>query len=224
MNNTPALEDSTPPPATAPGRRIVALTFGIAALVFALDQLTKVWALNALTVGEPQRNLLGEFLSLRLVMNPGAALGIGYGYTWLLTIVVVIVVAVMIRVITKIRSKLWAITLGMLLGGALGNLFDRLFREPGFAHGHVVDFIGYWDWFTGNVADIAIVAAAVSLCVLAMLGFRLDGTREEHVVGVPSVAYDERSEERDFVGISAATRVDSSDEVTMSESSQLESQ
>lgn len=211
MNNTPAPQDSTQPPAIAPGRRIVALTFGIAALVFALDQLTKVWALNALTVGEPQRNLLGEFLSLRLVMNPGAALGIGYGYTWVLTIIVVIVVAVMIRVITKIRSKLWAVTLGMLLGGALGNLFDRLFREPGFAHGHVVDFIGYWNWFTGNVADIAIVAAAVLLCLLALLGFRLDGTREDREPIVPTTSAE--ADSKDGTNI----------EATMNESAQSES-
>ncbi len=87
-------------------------------------------------------------------------------------------VAVIIRVISKIRSRAWAITLGLLLGGAIGNLIDRLFRYPGFAHGHVVDFIGYWNWFTGNVADIAIVVAAVMLALLSVRGIGLDGRRE----------------------------------------------
>ncbi len=156
----------------------MALAFAIAAVVIAIDQLTKWWALTALEQGEPQRNLLGDFLSLRLVFNPGAALGKFAGYTWALTIVVVVVVAVIIRVISKIRSRAWAITLGLLLGGAIGNLIDRLFRYPGFAHGHVVDFIGYWNWFTGNVADIAIVVAAVMLALLSVRGIGLDGRRE----------------------------------------------
>ncbi len=186
----PVRSDQSAPTSPAPssaaaqprraGRRLVALTFVLAALVLAVDQLTKQWALSALEVGEPQRNLVGELLSLRLVLNPGAALGIGEGYTWVLTILVVVVIAVIVRVIGKIRSRAWAVTLGLLLGGALGNLLDRLFRDPGFARGHVVDFIGYGNWFTGNVADIAIVVAAVLLALLSLLGIGLDGTRESH--------------------------------------------
>ncbi|ACZ30324.1 lipoprotein signal peptidase [Xylanimonas cellulosilytica DSM 15894] len=177
-----APEPATPVPATpvppASSRRLVLFTFLLAALVLAVDQATKQWALSALELGAPQHNLIGEFLSLRLVLNPGAALGIGYGYTWVLTILVVAVVIVIVRVISKIRSRAWAVTLGLLLGGAVGNLVDRLLREPGFAHGHVVDFIGYWNWFTGNVADIAIVVAAVMLALLSLMGIGLDGQRE----------------------------------------------
>jgi signal peptidase II len=177
----PAVPDErATPPQGRSSRRLIAATFGLAALVLAVDQLTKQWALSALELGAPQRNLVGEYLSLRLVKNPGAALGVGYGYTWVLTIVVVVVIAVIVRVISKIRSRAWAVTLGLLLGGALGNLGDRLFREPGFAHGHVVDFIGYWNWFTGNVADIAIVVAAVMLALLSLMGVGLDGTRDAH--------------------------------------------
>ena len=74
----------------------------------------------------------------------------------------------------------WAVALGLLLGGALGNLVDRLVREPGFARGEVVDFIAYANWFVGNVADIAIVAAAVLVVILAALGVHIDGTRDGH--------------------------------------------
>lgn len=97
--------------------------------------------------------------------------------TWLLTIVVVAVVVVIVRMVSRIGSRAWAVALGLLLGGALGNLVDRFFREPGFARGHVVDFIAYANWFVGNVADIAIVAAAVMIAVLSVLGIGLDGTR-----------------------------------------------
>ncbi len=164
----------------APARRsrIVLWAFLLALGVLAVDQLTKQWALSELALGEPQRQVIGDFITFRLVMNPGAALGIGYGYTWVLTIIVVIVVAVIIRMMSKLRSKAWAVTLGLLLGGAVGNLGDRLFREPGFAHGHVVDFIGYHNWFTGNVADIAIVVAAVMLALLSLMGIGLDGKRD----------------------------------------------
>ncbi|QAY62345.1 signal peptidase II [Xylanimonas allomyrinae] len=175
---TPVAPESTSAPSGS--RRLAVATFVLAAAVLAVDQLTKWWALTALERGAPQRQVIGDFITFRLVLNPGAALSIGYSYTWVLTIVVIAVVVVIVRMIGRIRSRAWAVTLGMLLGGAVGNLADRLFREPGFAHGKVVDFIGYADWFTGNVADIAIVAAAVLLALLSILGIGLDGRREGH--------------------------------------------
>lgn len=186
----PAATPATPSAAErpAPRRRLVLASFLLALGILALDQLTKWWAMNELVIGEPQRQVIGDFLTLRLVMNPGAALGIGYGYTWVLTIIVVIVVSVIIALMSRIRSRAWALTLGMLLGGAVGNLADRLFREPGFGHGHVVDFIGYHNWFTGNVADIAIVAAAVMLALLSLMGIGLDGTRDSDKKPAPATA------------------------------------
>ncbi|WP_435735678.1 signal peptidase II [Cellulosimicrobium sp. PMB13] len=177
------------PPATAPaepasvpaGRsrgRLVAWTVGLAVLVLVLDQLTKWWAESTLELGADPVRLVGSLLGLRLLYNPGAALSIATGMTWLLTIVVVAVVVVIVRMVGKIGSRGWAIALGLLLGGAVGNLVDRLFREPGFARGHVVDFIDYAGFFVGNVADIAIVAAAVMIAVLSVLGIGLDGTRQ----------------------------------------------
>jgi len=152
----------------------VAMTLTIAAATFIADQLTKYWALHSLA--ETRRiEIFGDFLGLRLLRNPGAALGFGYGYTWLLTLIVLAVIVVLCRVIRRIRSRAWGLALGLLLGGALGNLVDRLFREPGFGQGHVIDFIAYWNWFVGNVADIAIVVAAVMVVVLSFKGIGVDG-------------------------------------------------
>nr|WP_253691811.1 signal peptidase II [Cellulosimicrobium protaetiae] len=152
-------------------------TVVLAALVLVVDQLTKWWAESSLTLGDDTIPLVGSLLGLRLIYNPGAALSIATGMTWLLTIVVVAVVVVIVRMVSRIGSRAWAVALGLLLGGALGNLVDRFFREPGFARGHVVDFIAYANWFVGNVADIAIVGAAVMIAVLSVLGIGLDGTR-----------------------------------------------
>lgn len=158
-------------------RRLVWATFAIAAATLLLDQGTKIWALHALAYGR-RIEVLGEFLSFRLLFNPGAAFGLGYGNTWLLTIIVVAIIAAMVRFVPRIRSVGWAWAFGLMLGGALGNLIDRLFRAPGFGHGHVIDFIAYWNWFVGNVADIAIVVAAALIVLLTFFGIHIDGTRE----------------------------------------------
>lgn len=178
----PSTDRSGDPLPVAPaGRRrgrLVAWTVGLAVLVLVLDQLTKWWAESSLVLGEDPVPLVGSLLGLRLLYNPGAALSIATGMTWLLTVVVVAVVVVIVRMVGRIGSRGWAIALGLLLGGAVGNLVDRIFREPGFARGHVVDFIDYAGFFVGNVADIAIVAAAVMIAVLSVLGIGLDGTRQ----------------------------------------------
>ena len=158
-------------------RSLVWLTLGIAAATILADQLTKIWALSALADGR-RVDLLGQYLGFRLLRNPGAALGLGYGFTWVLTIVVVAVVVALVRMIRRIGSAGWAWALGLLLGGAIGNLIDRLFRYPDFGHGHVIDFIAYWNWFIGNVADIAIVVAAGLIILMSLRGIGIDGRRE----------------------------------------------
>jgi len=170
----PLAEDGTQP---GPRRRLGPWVFALAAVVLAADQLSKWWALSALTEGGAPISLVGELLQLRLVFNPGAAFSIATGMTWVLTIIVVVVVVVIVRAVRRIGSRGWAVALGLLLGGALGNLGDRLFRDPGFAQGHVVDFIDYAGFFVGNVADIAIVAAAILIALLSVRGIALDGTR-----------------------------------------------
>lgn len=167
-----------PRPATPAGRpRLVRGLIALAVVVLAIDQVSKAWALRALTEGE-RTSLVGDLLGIQLLFNPGAALGIATGMTWVLTIVACIVVVVVVRVSRRLGSRGWAVALGLLLGGALGNLVDRFVREPGVARGHVVDFIAYGNLFVGNVADIAIVAAAALVMLLSLRGVRLDGTRE----------------------------------------------
>ncbi|PFG42860.1 signal peptidase II [Isoptericola jiangsuensis] len=176
----PVLETTSPDDTAAARhrRRLATWAWALAAAVLVVDQLTKWWALSALTVGE-RIDLLGDLLGLTLVFNDGAALSIGGGgYTWALTIVVVAVVVVIVRAMRRIGSRGWALSLGLLLGGALGNLADRFFREPGFARGEVVDMIAYANFFVGNVADIAIVVAAGMIIVLSFRGIGLDGSRQ----------------------------------------------
>jgi signal peptidase II len=166
---------ATPP--SSGSRVLIAWTVVLAAFVLAADQLTKWWAESALTTDGEPIPLVGELLQLRLIYNSGAALSIASGMTWLLTIVVTVVVFFIIRAIGRLGSRGWAVALGLLLGGAVGNLVDRLAREPGFARGHVVDFIDYAGYFVGNVADIAVVSAAVLIALLSLRGIGLDGRR-----------------------------------------------
>lgn len=157
------------------------LVAALTVVVIAADQLTKARALEALTPGE-RVDLVGGLLGFQLVFNSGAALSIAQGMTWVLTIVAVGVVGVVVRAARRLGSRGWALALGLLLGGALGNLVDRFFRAPGPARGHVVDFIAYGDLFVGNVADIAIVVAAGLVVLQTLRGVRLDGTRDREAV------------------------------------------
>ena len=111
--------------------------------------------------------MLGEFLQFRLLYNPGAAFSLGAGSTWVFTIAAAVAVVVLLWYVARPQPKGWLIALSLLLGGATTHLGDRLFRAPGFARGHVVDFIDYNGWFVGNVADIALFLGAASLLLLS---------------------------------------------------------
>lgn len=150
---------------TTPTRRLP-LALGIAAVVLVLDQATKFWAEHALTDRGPIP-ILGEFLQFRLLYNPGAAFSLGAGSTWVFTIAAAVAVVVLLWYVARPQPKGWLIALSLLLGGATTHLGDRLFRDPGFARGHVVDFIDYNGWFVGNVADIALFFGAASLLLLS---------------------------------------------------------
>jgi signal peptidase II len=163
-------------PALAPRRRVGVLV-AIAALVYVLDVVSKLVAVATLSDREPIR-LLGGLLTLRLVRNPGAAFGIGVGMTVVFTLVAVLVIVVILRVARHLYSLPWALALGMLLGGALGNLTDRVFRSPSVLAGHVVDFLELPRWPVFNLADSAIVVASVVMVLLSFRGLRLDGTLE----------------------------------------------
>jgi signal peptidase II len=153
-------------PAAAPPRRLP-LVLAVAAVVLVVDQATKFWAESALVDRAPIP-VLGDFLRLRLLYNPGAAFSIGSGSTWIFTIVAAVAVVAIVRFASQPQPKFNAFALALLLGGATTHLLDRLFRPPGFARGHVVDFIDYNGWFVGNVADIALTVGAALLVLLSL--------------------------------------------------------
>ncbi|WP_336209136.1 signal peptidase II [Nonomuraea sp. LPB2021202275-12-8] len=171
--------------------RLLALLGSLAAVIYVSDVITKTVVLRTLE-GEPPLVVIPGVLQFRVIFNSGAAFSIGTGMTLILTLIAAGVVVAIIRTARHLRSLPWAITLGMLLGGALGNLTDRLLRYPsGFGRstqlrGHVVDFvevlpgnfpvIDYFPIF--NVADSAIVCGGILAVILAWRGYQLDGTKE----------------------------------------------
>ncbi|WP_370057277.1 signal peptidase II [Leifsonia sp. EB41] len=147
----------------------------VALCVYLLDQIAKVLVVSNLYEGQ-QVQLLGQLLQLHFVKNPGAAFSIGSGSTWIFSIVGVGVLGFVIWYAPRIRSTAWAILFGLLLGGLLGNLTDRLFREPGFGVGHVVDFLQIPLLpAIFNLADVAIVSSMVLFLILTLRGVGLDG-------------------------------------------------
>jgi len=162
-------------PAAQPPQRLP-LLLTIAAALFVSDLLTKILAVSRLTPGEPV-SIIGDVVRLTLVRNPGAAFSMATGMTWLLTLIAVAVVVGVVRIGRTLRSLWWAIGLGLVLGGALGNLVDRLFRSPGPLQGHVVDFVSVGWWPVFNVADSSVVCGAILLVVLTVFGFEPDGSR-----------------------------------------------
>ncbi|TXI62895.1 signal peptidase II [Mycolicibacterium mageritense] len=166
-----------PVPAPAPDRpappRRLGLLLSVAAVVLVADVVTKVLAVKMLTPGQPVP-IIGDTVTWTLVRNSGAAFSMATSYTWVLTLIACSVVLGIIWMSRRLVSPWWALGLGMILGGALGNLVDRFFRAPGHLQGHVVDFlsIGWWPVF--NVADPAVVGGAILLVTLSVLGFDFD--------------------------------------------------
>jgi signal peptidase II len=184
--------DETDPP---PPRRRLRLLLSVAAVILVLDVVTKVLAVRLLTPQQPV-SIVGDTVTWTLVRNSGAAFSMGTSYTWVLTLVATGVVIGIIWMGRRLVSPWWALGLGMILGGALGNLVDRFFRSPGPLRGHVVDFlsIGWWPVF--NVADPAVVGGAILLVGLSLFGFDFDvqGRRGQDVAsaGAPdAVAVEE---------------------------------
>jgi signal peptidase II len=150
-------------------RRVLPFTLLWAAGIIIIDQATKFWA-EATLVPYEGVPVIGEWIQWRLVYNPGAAFGIGGDFTWVLTLVAAIAVVGISIFVARISSVRWALAAGALLGGAISHLGDRLFREPGFARGEIVDFIDYFGIFVGNVADIALVGGAIAIVLLSLIG------------------------------------------------------
>ena len=145
---------------------------------YALDQISKALVVRVMTEGENVR-VLGDVLQWHFVRNPGAAFSFATGLTWVFSLIAAGVVVFIVLFARRIRSTRWALVFGLLLGGVLGNLTDRLFREPTFGMGHVIDFI-YTPWMMPaiyNVADCCIVVSMVLFMLLTLRGIGLDGTR-----------------------------------------------
>ncbi|WP_423923995.1 signal peptidase II [Frigoribacterium sp. 2-23] len=158
-------------------RVLAALAF-VAVVVYVLDQVSKLLVTRDLVEGETV-DVLGRFLQFHFVKNSGAAFSIASGSTWVFSIAAAAVAVAIIVFSRRIKSLAWAILFGMLLGGTLGNLTDRLFRPPSFGMGHVVDFL-YMPWWLPaifNIADVFIVSSMGLLLLLTLLGVGLDGTR-----------------------------------------------
>lgn len=184
MDDSPAVTDGSP----RTRRRALPLVLALVALVVVVaDQTAKYVAVRDLTPGVPV-TVVDGILQLRLIRNSGAAFSMATGMTWIFTIIAIVVSVVIVRIARRLGSATWAVALGLLLGGAVGNLLDRLFREPGFARGHVVDFIEYlkfpfMDFPVFNVADSCIVVAAGLIAVLGAVGLGVDGVRVDDARG-----------------------------------------
>jgi len=158
------------------------LVFVLVALVaYAVDQVSKLLAVDRLE-GRPDVRVVGDLLQLDLTYNPGAAFSTGTGLTPLITVVAIVAALAVLFYARRVGSATWAVALGLLLAGIIGNLTDRLLREPGPMRGHVVDFLELPNWPIFNVADICINVAAGLIILQAVRGIGLDGTRTDEQV------------------------------------------
>ena len=179
----------TTSPATKVSVRALAVLAFVAVVAYALDQVSKALVVASLDEGSTV-DVLGRVLQFHYVKNPGAAFSLASGSTWIFSIAATAVTVAILVFARRIRSLAWATLFGMLLGGTLGNLTDRLVREPSFGQGHVVDFL-YLPWILPaifNVADVFIVSSMCLLVLLTLLGVGVDGSRpgkkgeaEDHV-------------------------------------------
>jgi signal peptidase II len=139
--------------------------FGVAWAVWIIDLATKIWAVENLSY-RSNIKVIGDFFQLTYVRNPGAAFSFASGATVFLSLFSLFVMVVILHYSVKITSRGWAVVLGLVLGGILGNMIDRIFREPGVLRGHVIDWLQLPNWPVFNIADMAIVSAAVISMVL----------------------------------------------------------
>jgi signal peptidase II len=158
---------------------VLAIVGALALVLLVVDQVTKNWAVANLPELDPQP-FLGEVLQLTLLYNSGAAWGMGAGITPVVTCLqMAIVLGVIVFAVRSVRSPWYAFALGLIMGGALGNIHDRLLRAPGPFHGAVVDFLELPRWPVFNVADMAVVGGAILIVALGLFGLEADPARAE---------------------------------------------
>ncbi len=183
----PGRPASPPGPGSAARPPRIRVLAGVALTVLALDIVSKLLVVAELS-GRPPVRLLGGFVHLLVTRNPGAAFSVGTSMTVVFSAIAVTVIVIIVRTARQIRSLPWALTLGLLLGGATGNLADRIFRYPGPFRGYVVDWIQLPHWPVFNLADSSIVCGGVLAVLLSMRGIRLDGRRGDPAPGPPAAA------------------------------------
>ncbi|MER5254881.1 signal peptidase II [Streptomyces sp. NPDC002855] len=168
-------EQASPDEQPSKGKRKILVLFVVAVLAYALDLVSKMIVVAKLEHHEPIE-IIGDWLQFNAIRNAGAAFGIGEAFTVIFTCIAAAVIVVIARLARKLYSMPWAIALGMLLGGALGNLTDRIFRAPGVFEGAVVDFIAPKGFAVFNLADSAIVCGGFLIVILSFRGLDPDGT------------------------------------------------
>ncbi|MFF5896439.1 signal peptidase II [Streptomyces argenteolus] len=156
------------------GKKVLVLLV-VAVLAYLLDLGSKMLVVAKLEHEEPIE-IFGEWLKFDAIRNAGAAFGIGEAFTFIFTAIAAVVIVVIVRLARKLYSLPWAVALGLLLGGALGNLTDRIFRAPGVFEGAVVDFIAPAHFAVFNLADSAIVCGGILIVILSFKGLDPDGT------------------------------------------------
>ncbi|HBH55394.1 MAG TPA: signal peptidase II [Kocuria sp.] len=170
------------PAAAAPvpgrtGRRCAVVSLLVAAALLAADQLVKLWVVHHLALGE-QHPVVPGLLWWEHIRNSGGAFSLGSGSTWFFTLVMAVVAVLILWTLRRVRDPWWAVALGLVLGGTLGNLADRLFRDPGFGVGHVVDFIAVPHFAIFNVADCGVVTGIALVLVLIVTDRDLEASRD----------------------------------------------
>jgi len=179
VNRSGSEPTSAGPPGSGARRRlslrtVLIVVVAVGVLLLIADQVTKNWAESNLPLLRPQP-FLGEFLQLTLLYNSGAAWGMGSGITPVVTVLQLgIVVGVLVFTVKAVRSTWYAIAMSLILGGALGNIHDRLLRPPGPFRGEVVDFLQLPNWPVFNVADMAVVGGAILVILLGVIGVPAD--------------------------------------------------
>ncbi|MDR6978127.1 signal peptidase II [Streptomyces sp. 3330] len=157
------------------GKRRIAVLFTVATVAYVIDLVSKMIVVAKLEHHAPIE-IVGDWLRFEAIRNAGAAFGFGEAFTIIFTVIAAAVIVVIARLARKLYSLPWAIALGLLLGGALGNLTDRIFRAPGVFEGAVVDFIAPKHFAVFNLADSAIVCGGILIVLLSFKGLDPDGT------------------------------------------------
>jgi signal peptidase II len=160
------VSDSSAPVHRSSGR----LAAAIVAVVLVLDQGSKAWAVGELDDGPIE--IFGHDIELRLTYNSGSAFSLFRGFTPMLALLAIVIAVVLVRAVRRTQDRWTVVGLALVLGGALGNLADRAFREPRFLSGRVVDFVQVGSFPTFNLADSAITVGAILLIILAFVPSR----------------------------------------------------